>query len=200
MNEFICPNGRMSVNGVCPIFEGSDGQVKDFRKKSTYDAEKEDQFFEDVEKETGGIFKFDFEQDTESKNDNADNIINKNINYYRNFVENNLGIPANVQSAFTAASIGVGIATGGGLAAMAGPLAIPFFLGGAMRGKEEKRVRDITMKDPQGDVQTFPTKIMNIQPTRQDIYRGGGDGASQSRKSFSAPQQTSGPGGLHSNY
>ena len=30
--EFICPNGRMSVNGVCPIFEGDDGQIKDFNK------------------------------------------------------------------------------------------------------------------------------------------------------------------------
>ena len=35
MNEFICPNGRMSVNGVCPIFEGDDGQKKDFLKPKT---------------------------------------------------------------------------------------------------------------------------------------------------------------------
>ena len=36
MNEFVCPNGRMSVNGVCPIFEGDDGQKKDFTDKSGY--------------------------------------------------------------------------------------------------------------------------------------------------------------------
>jgi len=35
MKEFICPNGRMSVNGVCPIFEGDDGQIKDIIKTST---------------------------------------------------------------------------------------------------------------------------------------------------------------------
>ena len=32
IKEFICPNGRMSINGVCPIFEGDDGQIKDFNK------------------------------------------------------------------------------------------------------------------------------------------------------------------------
>jgi len=35
MQEFICPNGRLSVNGVCPIFEGDDGQIKDIIKTST---------------------------------------------------------------------------------------------------------------------------------------------------------------------
>ena len=42
IKEFVCPNGRMSVNGVCPIFEGSDGQIKDMQ-------------------EPKGTFKFDFE-------------------------------------------------------------------------------------------------------------------------------------------
>ena len=173
MNEFVCPNGRMSVNGVCPIFEGDDGQTKDFTKAP--------------ERKTG-FFKFDFEEDTESKNEKADNILNKNINYYRNYVENNLGIPASVQSGFTAASIGYGIATGGGLAAIAGPLAIPFVVGGALRSKEENRIRNITAQDPQGDVVTYPTKIMNIQPTNRDTYMGGGgafDGAS-SRAEYDA--------------
>ena len=46
IQEFICPNGRMSVNGVCPIFEGDDGQIKDIKNKktSTYDVEFEDEF------------------------------------------------------------------------------------------------------------------------------------------------------------
>ena len=65
MKEFVCPNGRMSVNGVCPIFEGDDGQVKDFNKTSQK-----------------GIFNFDFEDPTESTFESADNIISKNINTY----------------------------------------------------------------------------------------------------------------------
>ena len=65
MNEFICPNGRMSVNGVCPIFEGDDGQVKDFK---------------DNEK---GIFEFDFEKPTKAAFEKADNII---TNRFKNWI------------------------------------------------------------------------------------------------------------------
>ena len=32
------------------------------------------------------------------------------------------------------------------------------------------------MQDPQGDIQTTPARIMNIQPTTQDIARGQGGG------------------------
>jgi len=210
IQEFICPNGRMSVNGVCPIFEGSDGQVKDFKKKSTYDALKEDEIFgekdieKDIEKDRkkSGFFKFDFEKDTPSKFESAKNLINSNIDYYNNFVEDKLGIPANVQTAFRVGSAAYSAFTGGSLLSVAAPFAIPFVLGGALKNNEENRIRNITMQDTQGDIQTTPVRIMNIQPTAQDVYRGGGQYNKPSRpsKSYRAPQQTSGPGGLHSNY
>ena len=187
MQEFICPNGRMSVNGVCPIFEGDDGQIKDFQTPKTFDQKYNE--IEDIkkEREKSGFFKFDFEKDTESKNDNANNIINKNINYYNNFIEDNLGIPSNVQNALRFGSSAVSAFSGGSLMSVAAPFAIPFMIGGALRGKEEKRVRDITMQDPQGDIQTTPARIMNIQPTPQDIYRGGGG----ENRSYSSPAKTS---------
>ena len=37
MQEFICPNGRMSINGACPIFEGGDGQIRDYQTPKTFD-------------------------------------------------------------------------------------------------------------------------------------------------------------------
>ena len=187
MQEFICPNGRMSVNGVCPIFEGDDGQIKDFQTPKTFDQKYNE--IEDIEKQRdkSSFFKFDFEKDTESKNDNANNIINKNINYYNNFVEDKLGIPSNVQNALRFGSSAVSAFSGGSLMSVAAPFAIPFVIGGALRGKEEKRVRDITMQDPQGDIQTTPARIMNIQPTPQDIYRGGGG----ENRSYSSPAKTS---------
>jgi len=176
MQEFICPNGRMSVNGVCPIFEGDDGQIKDFQTPKTFDQKYNE--IEDIkkEREKSGFFKFDFEKDTESKNDNANNIINKNINYYNNFVEDKLGIPSNVQNALRFGTTAASILGGGSLMSVAAPFAIPFMIGGALRGKEENRVRDITMRDPQGDIQTTPARIMNIQPTPRDTYMGGGGG------------------------
>ena len=187
MQEFICPNGRMSVNGVCPIFEGDDGQIKDFQTPKTFDQKYNE--IEDIEKQRdkSSFFKFDFEKDTESKNDNANNIINKNINYYNNFVEDKLGIPSNVQNALRFGSSAVSAFSGGSLMSVAAPFAIPFMIGGALRGKEENRVRDITMRDPQGDIQTTPARIMNIQPTPQDIYRGGGG----ENRSYSSPAKTS---------
>jgi len=180
MQEFICPNGRMSVNGVCPIFEGDDGQIKDFQTPKTFDQKYNE--IEDIkkEREKSGFFKFDFEKDTESKNDNANNIINKNINYYNNFVEDKLGISSNVQNALRFGTTAASILGGGSLMSVAAPFAIPFMIGGALRGKEENRVRDITMRDPQGTINTTPARIMNIQPTPRDTYMGGGGGGNQS--------------------
>jgi hypothetical protein len=240
MQEFICPNGRMSVNGVCPIFEGGDGQIRDYQTPKTFNQKYEsiedipitqgttpktdtslkspeiidtkslvDQYKskeissspidriidsvnttlspmvdkvtqpvkDTVSKVPKGFFKFDFEKDTESKNDNANNIINKNINYYNNFVENKLGIPSNVQNALRFGTTAASILGGGSLISVAAPWAIPFILGGALRGKEENRIQNITNQDTQGTInRVVSPRIMNIQPTAQDIYRGGGQG------------------------
>ena len=192
MNEFICPNGRMSVNGVCPIFEGDDGQKKDFLKPKTFD----DKFseIEDIEKDRkkSKFFEFDFEKPTKTAFEKADNIINSNINYYNNFVEENLGIPSNVQNALRFGSSAYSAFTGGSLMSVAAPFAIPFVLGGALKSNEENRVRNITMKDTQGDVITYPTKIMNIQPTPQDDYRGGGQYSGGNTKSSSGGSKSGG--------
>jgi len=125
-----------------------------------------------VKKQAQG-FNFDFDQVTDFK-ESADNMISSNINYYNNFVEDKLGIPSNVQTALRIGSSAYSALTGGSLMSVAAPFAIPFMIGGALRGKEENRVRDITMRDPQGTINTTPARIMNIQPTPQDIYRGGG--------------------------
>ncbi len=161
MNEFVCPNGRMSVNGVCPIFEGDDGQIKDIKKTSTYDAIKEDEITE-KDKE---FFEFDFEKPTESAFESAGKIISNNIKAYDSFVEEKLGIPTNVQNVFR---LGATIATGSLV-----PFAIPF-LGGAALNYSDNTIENKTMQDTQGDVQTFPIGTMNIQPTNRDIAMGGG--------------------------
>ena len=60
--------------------------------------------------------------------------------------------------------------------------------------------KNITM-DTQGNVQTYPIGIMSSQPSAQDDRRSSQyDQPSAPTKTYSAPQQTSGPGGLHSNY
>ena len=173
MNEFICPNGRMSVNGVCPIFEGDDGQVRDFTKPKTFDDKYSE--IEDIEKDRKkkNFFKFDFEEPTESAFEKADNIISKNISAYNSFVEDNLGISSNVQNIFRVGSAISGLANYGVMGAVA-PFALPFIAGGALNNAEKNRIENITMQDPQGDIQTFPISTMNIKPSNRDIAMGGG--------------------------
>ena len=167
IKEFVCPNGRMSVNGVCPIFEGDDGQVKDFKKRSTYDALKEDEIFgEEKIKEEKGIFEFDFMKPTKSAFESAGNIINNNLKAYDSFVENKLGIPTNVQSVFR---IGATLTTGSLI-----PFSIPFLGGMALNNSGNNRIQNITNQDTQGTINTVVSpSTMNIQPTAQDIARGG---------------------------
>ena len=117
IQEFVCPNGRMSVNGVCPIFEGDDGQIKDMDK---------------------GIFEFDFEKPTESAFKSADNIISSNIKTYQNFVSDKLGISPQIQTLGTLGSMAYGLSQGGGALAVLGPLAIPFIVGGALENNQKK--------------------------------------------------------------
>jgi hypothetical protein len=114
IKEFVCPNGRMSVNGVCPIFEGDDGQIKDFNTTNKKD-----------------ILEFDFMKPTESAFESAGNIINNNLKAYDSFVENKLGIPTNVQNVFR---IGATLTTGSLM-----PFAIPF-LGGAALNNQQKKI------------------------------------------------------------
>tara|TARA_A100001201_G_scaffold36507_1_gene38355 strand:- start:191 stop:724 length:534 start_codon:yes stop_codon:yes gene_type:complete len=133
IQEFICPNGRMSVNGVCPIFEGDDGQIKDIKKTSTDDDK--------------DVFEFDFEKPTESAFQSAGNIISNNLNAYDNFVQDKLGIPSNVGNVFR---IGSALATSSIV-----PFVIPFVAGGVLQAADNRRVQNITDKDTQGDITTF---------------------------------------------
>jgi len=185
MQEFICPNGRMSVNGVCPIFEGDDGQIKDFQTPKTFDQKYNE--IEDIkkEREKSGFFKFDFEKETPSAKKSAGNIISENIGAYNSFVENNLGIPSSVQNVARVGSAISGFGTYGIVGAIA-PFAIPFVAGAALNNRENNRVQDITMQDPQGDIQTI-----NLQKAATgSSYSTGGIGTSAG-----ASRDPSGTGG-----
>ena len=173
MQEFICPNGRMSINGACPIFEGGDGQIRDYQTPKTFDQKYNE--IEDIEKqrEKSGFFKFDFEKETPSAKKSAGNIISENIGAYNSFVENNLGIPSSVQNVARVGSAISGFGSYGIVGAIA-PFAIPFVAGAALNNRENNRVQDITMQDPQGDIQTI-----NLQKAATgSSYSTGGIGTS----------------------
>jgi hypothetical protein len=173
MQEFICPNGRMSINGACPIFEGGDGQIRDYQTPKTFDKKYNE--IEDIkkEREKSGFFKFDFEKDTPSAKKSAGNIISENIGAYNSFVENNLGIPSSIQNVARVGSAISGFGSYGVVGAIA-PFAIPFMVGAGLNNRENNRVQNITMQDPQGDIQTI-----NLQKAATgSSYSTGGIGTS----------------------
>ena len=62
--------------------------------------------------------------------------------------------------------------------------------------RAQKAIQKNIQNDSQGDVKTYPTGIMQMQPTKQDEARGSMPSKAPS-KTYSAPQQTAGSGGLH---
>ena len=162
MNEFVCPNGRMSVNGVCPIFEGDDGQKKDFTDKS-------------------GYFQWDFDEPTKASKESADIIIKKNINYYTDFVENRLGIPSNIQTGFKVASSLGSVMTGGGIIGALTPFALPFVAGAAIRNNQsglQQAIARESVRDLQGRIDAG--QFGSNTPTAQDAARGQTGGGTKS--------------------
>ena len=178
IKEFVCPNGRMSVNGVCPIFEGDDGQIKDFNKtKKTFDEKYES--IEDIEKDRNkDILEFDFMKPTESAFESAGNIISNNLKAYDSFVENKLGIPANVQNFLT---IGSAAVTGSLI-----PFAIPFVAGAALNNQAQKEQEAAINRESVRDLQGRIDKgeFGSNTPTPQDKARTDYGGRTQSRDSI----------------
>ena len=235
IKEFVCPNGRMSVNGVCPIFEGGDGQIKDIIKTSTdktlsdrlaieapttdfnttkpqintsskipetdfnttkpqintsskiSDSNNRLNYIENISKkilpeqdeklkelkkdrEKDNFFQFDFEKPTESFNSKASDIINDNINYYNEYVENKLGISPSIQEAARFGSAAYGALTGGSIVSVVAPFAIPFIAGAALNNQAQKEqeaaINREAVRDLQGRIDAG--QFGSNTPTPQD--------------------------------
>jgi len=192
ISEFVCPNGRLSVNGVCPIFEGGDGQVKDFNKPKKFNQKYNE--IEDIKKqrEKSSFFKFDFEGPTENAFEKADNIISKNITAYNNFVEENLGIPSNVQTAFRIGSSAYSAFTGGSLISVAAPFAIPFIAGAALNNNAQKQQEAAINRESVRDLQGRIDKGQygSNTPTPQDRAKTDyGSGSSSKSSGFDSAER-----------
>jgi hypothetical protein len=183
-NEFVCSDGRMSVNGICQVDQpdsvdtakitkeiiekSSDGgedlkkilenekKIKD--RKILKDLEGTSDYYPELGKEKG---KFEWDMDKENKIEGYTTTINNNINAYNNFIEENLGIPSDVQNAVRVGSTVAGIAQGGILMAVA-PWAIPVLAGGAINRAERERIEKITDQDKQGDIQTVDMMTYDV--------------------------------------
>jgi len=114
---------------------------------------------------------------------------------------------------YAAGKLGINQAVASGLVGLLGmganvfpPLAAASALTGRSLGiseylankRAQKAIQKNIQNDPQGSATTYPTGIMQMQPTNQEDRRGGQyNQPSTPSQSYSAPQQTAGPGGLH---
>ena len=145
MAEYICGDGRMSVNGICPV-KNNNQNVGDGK----------DNFTKDYSKDVKSTFEWDFDK-VGNKIENFGTTIKGNINAYDDYIEKNLGISKNVSNAFRAGSVVSGAVNYGILGALA-PFAIPFMAGGALNNKQKKeneRITNITNQDTQGSNNTI---------------------------------------------
>ena len=220
-NEFVCSDGRMSVNGICQveqpdsvdtskitkeIIETSKDGKDDWEKNKEWEEKvKRDKVLKDLEgtsdyypelgKEKG---KFEWDFDKKTKIEGYTTTINNNINAYNNFIEENLGIPSDVQNAVRVGGTVAGIAQGGILMAVA-PWAIPVLAGGAINKAERERIEKITEQDKQGDIKVIDMMTYNT-PTPGDegfnIHTNGTDSSNKtsSGSSYSREGYENAPG------
>ena len=179
-NEFVCSDGRMSVNGICQVDQpadsvdtsnitneiietsgdGGSGEVKqktDLEIALEKDATSE-QTLKDIEKEKDimSIYNttkpdtFEWEFDKEPEIDNYKNTVNNNITEYKNWINNNL---TNSFTSAKVASSAYTLGSGGSLAGSALSFGVPIlFSGGAINKAEKERIQNITDQDKQGDI------------------------------------------------
>ena len=204
-NEFVCSDGRMSVNGICQveqldsvdaskltknIIDTSKGEYaeeriktkareeKVKREKILKDLEGESDYFPKLGKEKGK-FEWDFDKDT--KIDGYKNTISNNINAYNNWIETNIGIPTDVQTGMRVGGTAYALGTGASIGAAVAPWLLPIFAGGAINKAERERIENITDQDKQGG------NINTIDMMTYDIPQPGDDGFNPHSDAGDAP-------------
>ena len=148
MAEYVCGDGRMSVNGICPASSYS-GYQKPTKNNTTAPVitnqineegdGKENNFITqktDYSKDVKSTFEWDFDK-VGNKIENFGNTVKSNIGAYDEYVEENFGISKNVSNVFRAGAVVKGIGAYGMAGALL-PFTIPFIAGGALNSEKKR--------------------------------------------------------------
>jgi len=225
-NEVVCSDGRMSVNGICAVDQqdstetfnttqniidvsktgdNADDRIK---QKEFEDKVKNNKVLDSIIKDgTSDYFpdlgkekkSFSWDMDKPSKVEGFTKTMSDNINAYNSFIEDNLGIPSGVQNVARLGASGYSLATGGSLAAVLGPFALPVLFGGGIRNNERKRIETITNQDTQGDnndpIDMMTYNIPTAGETGFNIHNDAGDNNNNNNSGHNAPGAGKGEGG-----
>ena len=175
MQEYICRDGRMSVNGICAIDQKNSTEANN-TTQNIIDESKNDRVSNNLDTEKGS---FSWDMDKPSKVESFTNTISKSINEYNNFIEQNLGISSVTQNTLRAATSIGAITSGGTLTGVLGPFALPAIIGNAMLGKENERIEKLTDQDRQGEnkdpIDMMTYDIPNYNDSGFNIHNDGGN-------------------------
>jgi hypothetical protein len=129
-NEFVCSDGRMSVNGICQAPQSVVEQPvikQPVINNNQGNGDSRNTFTKDYSKDVKSTFEWDFDK-VGNKIANFGTTVKDNIDAYTDYVENNFGIPSNVQNVARVGSVIKGVSTYGMAGALV-PFAIPFVVG-----------------------------------------------------------------------
>jgi hypothetical protein len=144
MEEFVCADGRMSVNGVCYISKTPD-QNNNIIPTKTFD--QKFQSIEDIPIQKNN-FEWSFDK-VGDKVGNFNDTLTENLTSFNSYVSEKLGVE-NI-----AKNVAIGLALG--------PMAVPYMIGKSMFNKFQtnKNTQNYTDTDPQGDVVTYDMMTYN---------------------------------------
>jgi len=160
MEEFVCADGRMSVNGVCYI-------------SKTPDQGNDNNTILPPPPSSKNKFEWDFDKVGDTVG-NFNDTLTENLTSFNSYVSEKLGVENIAKTAATGLALG--------------PMAVPYMIGKSMfnqfQTNQNNITTDKTMKDPQGDVVTYDMMTYNNQP--QDYGQGGA--SQQTQDSYSDGQ------------
>jgi hypothetical protein len=173
-NEFVCSDGRMSVNGICqapqPVVEQP--VIKQpVINNNQGNGDSRDTFTKDYSKDVKSTFEWDFDK-VGNKIANFGTTVKDNINAYTDYIENNFGIPSNVQNVARVGAVVKGVSTYGMAGALV-PFAIPFVAGAALNNQAVKEQEAAINREETRDLQGRIDKgeFGSNTPTPQDKAR-----------------------------
>ena len=182
MAEYVCGDGRMSVNGICPA-SSYPGYQKPAENIVTPLVTNNNQNVggdgKDYSKDVKSTFEWDFDK-VGNKVANFGSTVKSNITAYDDYVENEFGISKSVSYGARAVGVGAGVSSYG-LIGAALPFTIPFLAGGALNNKQKKeneRITNITNQDTQGSDNTVDMATYGIPTAGQtgfNIHNDAGD-------------------------
>ena len=160
--EFVCSDGRMSVNGICKTPEQAIQPVQPITASPVQDNNGSDDNRKTSTAITGGKnlndYQFDknvkstFEWDFDKPNNKVENFattVKDNITAYDKYVGEKFGISSKSITLNRAGASAVTLGQGGSLLQAAGPWGLAFGIGAFVKKKIQEPIRDtMSFKDP----------------------------------------------------